>query len=175
LPPTVFSSLQVELEKSDRTEQAARAQALARQHAEVARLETRVDTLYEDRLDGRIDAAMYDKKAGDLREQREQLRHKIRTMQETALPSVSAAIDLMKLTSRAAELFLGQEAEEQRRLLHLVLKQASWKEGELRMSLRESFEEFRLSNSGTDRDQSEFGVRTPNFDNWRRERDSNPR
>jgi hypothetical protein len=96
-------------------------------------------------------------------------------MQETALPSVSAAIDLMKLTSRAAELFLGQEAEEQRRLLHLVLKQASWKEGELRMSLREPFEEFRLSNSGTDRKQSEFGVRTPNFDNWRRERDSNPR
>jgi hypothetical protein len=42
----------------------------------------------------------------------------------------------MTLTSKAADLFAQQTASEQRKLLMLVLKSASWKGGELRMSLR---------------------------------------
>jgi hypothetical protein len=52
-------------------------------------------------------------------------------------PAVSEAVDLMALTSRAAELFLKQDRGEQRKLLHLVLQEASWKGGELRMCFRE--------------------------------------
>jgi hypothetical protein len=68
------------------------------------------------------------------------------------LPSASEAVDLMRLTSRAADLFAEQVGAEQRKLLHLVLKEACWKGSELRMSLRE-----------------------PNFGNWRRGGDSNSR
>ena len=92
-----------------------------------------------------------------------------------SLPPASEAVDLVRLTSRAADLFVEQDGAEQRKLLHLVLKEACWKGGELRMSLREPFEELRLSNSASDRNPKDFDPRGSNFDNWRRGGDSNPR
>ena len=155
--------------------QAARAQARRRQQIELERLQARLDVLYDDRLDGRIDAGTYDKKASEIREQQEQIRQKIRTAEASMLPVASEAVDLMSLTSKASELFQEQVGAEQRKLLHLVLKEASWKGGELRMSLREPFEELRLSNSASDRNSKPFDGDESNFDNWRRKRDSNPR
>ena len=175
VPPAVLAWLQSELVESDRTEQAARAQTIRRQQIDMERLGARLDVLYDDRLDGRIDTATYDKKASAIREQQEQIRQKIRTAEAAILPSASEAVDLMKLTSRAADLFLEQVGAEQRKLIHIVLKEASWKAGELRTSLREPFEELRLSNSGSDRNTTDFHTGGSNFDNWRRGEDSNLR
>ena len=175
VPPAVLAWMQSELIQSDQTEQAARAQAMRRKQIELERLQARLDVLYDDRLDGRIDAGTYDKKASEIGEQQEQIRQKIRTAEAIMLPAASEAVDLMTLTSKAAELFQEQIGAEQRKLLHLVLKEASWKGGELRMSLREPFEELRLSNSASDRNSKPFDGDESNFDNWRRERDSNPR
>jgi site-specific DNA recombinase len=60
--------LRDELVSGDLTEQAAREQALRRYQADLARLQRRLDVLYEDRLDGRIDATRYDQKAGEIHE-----------------------------------------------------------------------------------------------------------
>ena len=175
VPPAVLAWLQSELIESDQTDQAARAQAVQRQQTELARLQARVDVLYDDRLDGRIDVATYDTKSGEIREQQEQTRQKIRSAEAAVLPAVSEAVDLMTVTSRAADLFVEQVGSEQRKLLHLVLQEASWKGCELRMSLREPFEELRLSNSGSARNSKGFDPSGSNFDNWRRGGDSNPR
>ena len=40
-----------------------------REQAELERLQSRLDVLYDDRLDGRIDASTYDKRAADIRQQ----------------------------------------------------------------------------------------------------------
>ena len=53
------------------------------------------------------------------------------------LAPVRDAVDLMALTSRAADLFAEQSGSEKRKLLHLVTREAFWKDGELRMSFRE--------------------------------------
>ena len=175
VPPAVLTWLQSELVESDQTEQAARAQVMRRQQMELERLQARADVLYDDRLDGRIDTATFDRKAGAIREQQEHVRQKIRTAEAVKLPPAGEAVDLMRLTSRAADLFVEQVGAEQRKLLHIVLKEACWKGGELRMSLREPFEQLRLSNSGSDRNLKDFDPSGSNFDNWRREWDSNPR
>jgi hypothetical protein len=124
--PVVLEWLQSELIESDRTEQAARAEALRRQQKDEERLEARLDVLYEDRLDGRIDTATYDKKASDIGERLEQIRRRMHT-KLMPFPAVSEAVVLMALTSRAADLFLEQDGAEHRKLLHLVLQEASWK------------------------------------------------
>ena len=175
VPPEVFAWLKSELIESDKTEQAARVQAVRRQQTELERLQARIEVLYEDRLDGRIDAATYDKKSGEISEQQEQIRQKIRRAEVTVLPAAAEAVDLMTLTSRAADLFVEQAGEEQRKLLHLVLQEATWKGGELRMSLRAPFEELRLSNSGSQRNAKGFEPAGADFDNWRRGGDSNSR
>ena len=118
---------------------------------------------------------MYDQKAGEMREQQEQIRQQIRTAEAMMIPPASEAVDLITLASKAADLFVAQTAGEQRKLLHLVLKEASWKAGELRMLLREPFQELRLSNCGSDRNSRDFDPNGSNFNNWRRGGDSNPR
>ncbi len=77
--------------------------------------------------------------------------------------------------SRTADLFREQPAVEQRKLLRLLVSEASWKGGELRMSLNEPFERLRLSNSASFRNHKGFDAKTPDFDIWRRGGDSNPR
>ena len=175
LSPVVLQWLTSELVESDEAERAARAQALRRDQAELERSQARLDVVYEDRLDGRIDAATYDRKATEIRKQQIRIQQRIQGAGAITLPSMSRAVDLMVCASRAANKFPEQSGAEQRGLLQLVIKDAFWKGGELRMSLREPFEKLRLSNSASARNYSQLGAVEPNFDNWRRERDSNPR
>src|SRR3984957_18599397 len=65
VPPPVLEWLQSELVESDQTERAARAQGVRRLQMELERSQSRLDMLYEDRLDSRIDAGKYDQKAAE--------------------------------------------------------------------------------------------------------------
>ena len=165
--PPILQWLQSEMAETDQTECAARAQTVRREQGELERTQTRLEILYEDRLDGRIDPATYDRKAEENRQQQERIRQKIRDAEAALLPPVSEAIDLVAVTSRAADLFLEQPGTEQRKLLRLLLKQASWKGGELRMSLREPFENLRLSNRTTNNDSNGLDESKPEFGIWR--------
>jgi len=51
------------------------------------------------------------------------------------------------MTGWKAELFPEQSASEQRRLLRVVVDEATWKAGELRWCFREPLNHLRLSNS----------------------------
>jgi site-specific DNA recombinase len=138
-------------------------------------LQARLDVLYEDRLDGRIDAAMYDRNAKQIREQQIRIQQRIRSAEATTLPPMIRAADLIVRTSQSAQRFSEEPAAEQRHFLQLVLTAASWKSGELRMSLREPFEKLRLSNPASNTNHNGLAAKSSNFDNWRRKRDSNPR
>ena len=164
VPPPVLQWLQAEITASDLTQRAAREQALRHHHSELERIKARLEVLYEDRLDGRIDAATYDQKATSMWEQQERSRKKIRDAESAALPALSEVVDLMGLASKAAELFLEQTGVEQRKFLRLLLEEASWSGGELRMSLREPFEKLRLSNRATISDPNGLGGSGVNSD-----------
>ena len=80
---------------------------------------------------------------------------RIHDIQSATPAPVEQAIDMMRLTSRAAELFLQQTGAEQRRLLQVVIKNAIWQDGELRTSLFEPFEILRHSNQESRRKEKE--------------------
>jgi hypothetical protein len=144
--PEISAWLQDELVAGDLTEQAAREQALRRCQGELDRLQRRLDTLYDDRLDGRIDGDRYDQKAAEIQEDQQRIRAKVNECRGT-LPPARAAVDLLALTSRSADLFVEQSGAEQRKLLRVVMGEATWQGGELRMSFQPPFEQLRLSNS----------------------------
>jgi hypothetical protein len=54
-------------------------------------------------------------------------------------------VDLNLAMSRLAGLFSEQSASELRKLLHLVLENATWKHGGLQMTLKEPFEALRVT------------------------------
>jgi site-specific DNA recombinase len=175
LSPAMVRWLRTDVVESKETEEAARARALQDYQVALDATLARLNLLYEDRLDGRIDAATYDRKAKETRGQLERIQQRIQGAGEIRLPPSSQAVDLIMRTSEAAEGFPEQGGEEQRRLLQVVLKEASWKGGELRMSLKEPFEKLRLSNSANYGNHKGLEAKTLDFDNWRRGGDSNPR
>jgi hypothetical protein len=69
---------------------------------------------------------------------------------------VDQAIDMVHLTSQTCQLFLQQTAEEQRRLLQVLIKNAVWQDGGLRTTLFEPFEILRHSNQESTRKEKEI-------------------
>ena len=108
-----------------------------------------------DKLDGRITHEFFDRTSAAKRDEQQALLRKILTIQTAAPTPIDQAVDMLRLTSRASELFLHQPAAEQRRLLGVVLKNASWQEGDLRTSLFEPFEILRHSNRESHRKHAE--------------------
>ena len=85
----------------------------------------------------------------------ETLLRKIRDIQTAAPAPVEQAIDMIRLTSRASELFLQQAGTEQRHLLQVVIEKAVWHDGALRTSLFEPFQILRHSNRESLRKENE--------------------
>jgi site-specific DNA recombinase len=156
--PEMIEWLRDELVNSDLTEQAAREQALRRYLADLDRLQKRLDTLYDDRLDGRIDTDRYDRKSAEIYADQQRIRTKVSECRGT-LPTAREALSLIALTGRAADLFSKQSGLEQRKLLRLVLGDAVWQTGELRMSFQPPFEQLQLSNLASASKRRTYPVR----------------
>jgi site-specific DNA recombinase len=132
--------------ESDRSEQAAHAQTIERLQARYDQVESRIETMYVDKLEGRIGQEFFDKRAGEWRREQEALLRKMHEVQNAAPAPVDQAIDTLRLTSQACQLFLQQSAGAPRSLLQLLIKDAAWRDGMLRTTLFEPFEILRHSN-----------------------------
>ncbi len=166
IPPAILEWLGDSVLESDRTEQAARDQSIKRLQTQCDRIEARIETMYMDKLDGRITQEFFDKNAATLRDEKEALARKARNIQSAGTVPIDQAIDMMRLTSRASELFLEQPAAEQRRFLGTVVEKATWQDRELRTTLFEPFEILRRSNSESNRKQKENGGSVADIEIW---------
>jgi site-specific DNA recombinase len=175
IPSAVLAWLNGEVLESDQTERAARAQVVRRDQAELERLQRRLELLYEDRLEGRIDAGTYDRKAQEIVRGQQLIQQQIQGAQTSVLASVGESVNFLAGISEAAGAFHRLENGKRRDLLRLVVENAVWKGGELRMSFKKPFAELRLSNSATTGNCSSLRGNDPIFDNWRRGGDSNSR
>ena len=131
--------------------------------------------MYTDKLDGRITGEFFDKQAATWRGEQHSLVHKIQEIQNATAAPVDEAIDILRLTSRASELFLQQSASEQRRLLQTIVEKAAWKDGTLKTSLFEQFEILRHSNQESYRKEKENAGSGRELGIWLPKRDSNLR
>jgi site-specific DNA recombinase len=127
------------LRESHAGEKQEREEAIARLQANYDQIQTRLDAMYLDKLDGRIDAPFFDRKAADWRREQDGILRNIQVHQDTDQSYIEDGIQLLELASDAHELFLEQEPKEKRRLLAFMVSSASWKEGELSVNLRQPF------------------------------------
>jgi DNA invertase Pin-like site-specific DNA recombinase len=146
IPEAILDWLREAVLTSDRTEQAARTEMVKRLRTRYDQIEARIGAMYWDKLDGRITQEFFDKQAVTLRREQDGLLRKIQDIEKATPAPIEQAIDMLRLTSRASELFLQQPAAEQRRLLQTLVKKAAWREGTLETTLFEPFEILRHSN-----------------------------
>ncbi len=128
------------LHASNADERREHGEAIRRLQGEHKRLGDRINAMYLDKLDGRVDGAFFDKMSAQWRdEQNRCLREIVR--HETAEQSyMDEGVQILELARNAQKLFKQQQPREKRRLLNFVLSNCSWEDGEVIASFRQPFD-----------------------------------
>ena len=147
--------------------------AIARLQAEHTRLQGRIDTMYLDKLDGRVDAAFFDRKAAEWRTEQDRVLRAIGDHQAANQSYMEQGVRILELARRLPELFARQAPREKRRLLDFLLSNCTWKEGALRATFRQPFDLIAAS-ARAHENRKAAGVATDGLsENWLPGQDSN--
>ncbi len=128
------------LVRSHEDEQRAHHDAIERLQAEYVRLQHRLDAMYVDKLDGRIDATTFDRMAATWRSEQANCRRLIEQHEAANQSYMAEGVRLLELARRARRLFEKQEAREKRRLLDFLVSNCSWQDGDLTAEFRQPFD-----------------------------------
>jgi DNA invertase Pin-like site-specific DNA recombinase len=120
-------------------ERKAHADAIGRLQREHQRIQDRIDRMYDDKLDGRIDNDFFDRKAAEFRAEQARIMSDIEAHEAAMRAYVDEGAQLADLARRAAALFEAQPAAEKRKLLDYMVAECRWKGGELIPVFREPF------------------------------------
>jgi len=150
-----------------------REEATRRLQAEYARLQRRLDSAYEDRLDSRIDVATYDRKAAEWRVEQDRIQRSIDQHRSADRAYVETGVRLLELASRAHELFVKQIPAEKRRLLNFLVSNSTWGDGKLSVTFRQPFDLLMDTNILFKRDVAVVGPKKARTKNWPARPDSN--
>ena len=161
------------LRQSHEDEKRFRDDAVSKLRTEYERVQGRLDTMYEDRLDGRVDLAHYDRKSRELRDQQSRIQRDIDSHQTANQSYMDAGIQLLELARNMHRLFAKQSADQKRRLLDFVVSNCSWKGGRLTPEFRQPFNMLALANVAAEDFESIETSQNPQNENWLPGRDSN--
>jgi site-specific DNA recombinase len=128
------------LRQSHEDEKSYHDEAIARLQTDYNRLQNRIDAMYVDKLDGRIEANFYDQKANEWHGEQDRILRTIEEHQTASRNYLAEGIQILELASHAYELFEKQEPREKRRLLNFMLSNCTWKNGELEVTYRQPFD-----------------------------------
>jgi hypothetical protein len=102
IPPGVLTWLQEAVAESDLSEGAARERELRRLEEQHRRIELKLETLYEDRLESRISREIYDRKAQELRAQGLELSRRLNALQSSAPAPVAPVLSWSCSTNKSS-------------------------------------------------------------------------
>ena len=163
------------LRDSHQDEKQFHDEAIVKLQREYRRIQDRIDAMYLDKLDGRIEVEFFDRKSSEWRAEQCRIQRDIDSHQAANQNYIEDGIKLLELAQQAPRLFESQEAREKRKLLDFVLSNCTWKDGELTAKYRQPFDVLALAVAADRESGGGNGPETGDFDNWRRGRDSNPR
>jgi site-specific DNA recombinase len=120
------------LHQSHADERKEHDEAVARLQVEYDRLTQRLRAMYVDKLDCRIDNAMYDKMSAEWRKEQDRCMREIGWHQTAERSYMEEGLTLLTLAKNAQRLFEKRPAADKRRLLNFVLSNSTWRHGELK-------------------------------------------
>ena len=154
------------LRESHQDQKRIHDEAIERLERKVRQLEYRIEEMYVDKLDGRIDAAFYDRKVVEWRSERDSLSQGIEEHRAANHNYPDEGIQLIQLARRAHELFERRQASEKRRLLNFVVSNCSWKDGKLTAVHRQPFDIISLAAQRQRASKTRDGVKSAGNENW---------
>jgi DNA invertase Pin-like site-specific DNA recombinase len=114
--------------------------AIGRLRADYDRLRARTHAMYVDKLDGKVDAAFFERMSAEWRVEQDRCLREIERHQAADQSYLEEGVRLLELARNAQRLFEKQNPREKRRLLNFNVSNCKWKGGELVSTLRQPFD-----------------------------------
>ena len=172
--PDVLAWVTRALRESHTDEKRLHDEAISKLQAEHRRLQDRIDAMYMDKLDGRIDNDFFDRKAGEFRSEQGRIMRDVTAHQNANRSYVEEGVRLLELAQRAHQLLESQLPKEKRKLLDFVLSNSRWKDGRLEADYRQPFDLIASAAFADRQGRAGSGSGNDDFGNWRGRRDLNP-
>ena len=128
------------LHASHADERREHEEAIRRLQGEHKRLGDRINAMYLDKLDGRVDSAFFDKMSAQWREEQNRCLREIARHESAEQSYMDEGVQILELARNAQKLFERQQPREKRRLLNFVLSNCSWENGEVVATFRQPFD-----------------------------------
>jgi hypothetical protein len=105
----------------------------------LAKIKTRIDMLYDDRADGRIDKEFFEERLSQYRQQQQETIFLIARHKEAAINYAKTANDILTVSQGARELFEKLELKDKQTLFKFILSDTRLQNGKLLFSYNEPF------------------------------------
>jgi site-specific DNA recombinase len=148
------------LRSTQAEEKRYQAEVVAGLNRELGKVRSRMAQAYEDRLDGKISAGTWESLNQGYRSTESELARKLDAQHAGRRSYIETGIQILELAQKAPNLYQMQDHNERTKLLLILLSNCTIKDGKVSATYRKPFDLFA---EGTD------------LQNWRPQRDSNPR
>ena len=128
------------LHSSHADERREHEEAIRRLQGEHRRLGDRINAMYVDKLDGRVDGAFFDKMSAEWRDEQNRCLREIERHEAAEQSYMDEGVQILELARNAQRLFERQEPRQKRRLLNFVLSNCTWEDGEVVATFRQPFD-----------------------------------
>jgi len=122
-------------------------EAIRRLQAEHKRIGDRINAMYLDKLDGRVDGTFFDKTSAEWRQEQNRCLREIERHQSAEQSYMDEGIQILELARNAQKLFERQQPRQKRRLLNFVLSNCSWEDGRVVANFRQPFDLLAQTNA----------------------------
>ena len=122
MPQDVIEDITTTLKSSHKDKVHFHTDLLERYQTEYKTYETRIEKMYEDKLDGSITTSFYEEKRKEYRDKQKGITGKLSKLHIADEEYYLTSEYMLKLASKASELFEGSEPQEKRLLLKMTLQ-----------------------------------------------------
>jgi hypothetical protein len=149
-----------------RDERRDHQEAIKRLQGEHKRLGDRINAMYLDKLDGRVDSTFFDKMSAQWREEQNRCLREIERYEAAEQSYMDEGVQILELARNAQKLFERQQPREKRRLLNFVLSNFSWEDGEVVATFRQPFDLLAQTTDIATRAETSFGSNSAKSEIW---------
>jgi len=161
------------LRESHKDEKKYRDEMIARLQQQYSKIQSRLDAMYEDKLDGVISAEMFMRKSEAWEAEQAEILRKIEKQQSSNLSYLENGVRILELAQKAVDLYEKQDMSEKSKLLKLVFSNSTWKGGKLYPIFRNPFNLIVVTNDEYQTKLATSRKKAANFDIWYPGPDSN--
>ncbi len=149
VPEVVCEQILTVLNKDQHKNQQQTEASRTTLESEIVKLEKRIDRLYEDHIDEKIDEDLYKRKTEDYKQTIKKHKTQLNSFELSSVDQVETVSHLLEVSKNAHKLFKIADYQEKRKILKTLLSNLELKGKQLRWELRKPFDLMLICNNNS--------------------------